>query len=146
MRFTLYTDYALRVLMYLGLKGEELSTIREIAERYGVSENHLMKVVHQLGKNGFITTIRGRQGGMKLAHKPKDINIGDVVRTCEEDMRVVECFDAKTNTCPIADVCSLAGMVDDALAAFMKVLDKKTLADILKTSPGIPATLGISAT
>lgn len=142
MRFTRYTDYALRVLMYLGLKGDELSTIKEIAGSYGISENHLMKVVHQLGKQGFIVTTRGRQGGMTLARNPQDINIGDVVRKCEDDMRVVECFDPVTNTCPIADTCGLAGMVDEALSAFMAVLDKKTLADILKNSPGIAPVLG----
>ncbi len=144
MRFTRYTDYALRVLMYLGLKGEELSTIKEIAERYGISENHLMKVVHNLGREGFIETIRGRQGGMRLARPPKDINVGDVVRKCEDDLRLVECFDPVTNTCPISDVCGLAGMIDEALAAFMKVLDKKTLADILKTSPGMAPILKLA--
>lgn len=144
MRFTRYTDYALRVLMYLGLKGEELSTIKEIAERYGISENHLMKVVHNLGREGFIETIRGRQGGIRLARPSKEINIGDVVRKCEDDLRLVECFDPTTNTCPIADVCGLAGMIDEARAAFMKVLDRKTLADILKTSPGMAPILKLA--
>ena len=144
MRFTRYTDYALRVLMYLGLKGEELSTIKEIAARYGISENHLMKVVHNLGREGFIETTRGRQGGIRLARAPKEINVGDVVRKCEDDLRLVECFDPKTNSCPIADVCGLAGMIDEALAAFLKVLDKKTLADVLKTSPGIAPILELT--
>ncbi len=144
MRFTRYTDYALRVLMYLGLKGDELSTIKEIAERYGISDNHLMKVVHNLGREGFIETIRGRQGGMRLARPPKDISVGDVVRKCEDDLRLVECFDPETNSCPIADVCGLAGMIDEALTAFMKVLDKKTLADVLKSSPGISPILELA--
>jgi len=137
MRLTLFTDYALRVLMYLGLKQDELATIREIAERYRISENHLMKVAHQLSKDGFVATVRGRQGGLMLARAPKDINIGDVVRRYEDDLRLVECFDRRTNTCPIAGACSLTGIINDALAAFLKTLDRKTLADVLKTSPAI---------
>ncbi len=141
MRFTRYTDYALRVLMYLGRKGEDLSTIKEIAARYGISENHLMKVVHQLGRHGYITTIRGRQGGMRLAAAPDKINIGEVVRATEDDLRIVECFDDQTNTCPITKVCGLAGMIDEALAAFLAVLDQKTLADVLGKSVGLGAAL-----
>lgn len=144
MRFTRYTDYALRVLMYLGRKGEDLSTIKEIAARYGISENHLMKVVHQLGRSGYITTIRGRQGGMRLAAAPGAINIGQVVRICEDDLRIVECFDDTTNTCPISQVCGLAGMMDEALAAFLAVLDKKTLADVLGKSPGLGKILNLA--
>lgn len=143
MRLTLFTDYALRVLMYLGLKRGELATIREIAERYRISENHLMKVVHQLGKDGFVDTIRGRQGGLMLARAPKEINIGDVVRRYEDDLRLVECFDRKTNTCPIAGACSLTGVIGDALAAFLKVLDRKTLADVLISSPAVGPKLGM---
>jgi len=143
MHFTRYTDYALRVLMYLGFKGDDLATIAEIAERYDISENHLMKVVHQLGKHGYITTIRGRQGGLTLAKAPKQINIGEVVRVCEDDLKLVECFDPETNTCPIAEICGLSSLIGEALAAFLKVLDRKTLADILKTSPGIASVLDI---
>jgi Rrf2 family nitric oxide-sensitive transcriptional repressor len=144
MRLTQYTDYSLRVLMYLGLKGDKLATINEIADRYGISENHLMKVVHQLGREGFVHTVRGRNGGMRLAVAPKDINIGDVVRKCEDDLRIVECFDAKTSTCPISNVCGLAGLLDDALEAFLTTLDKKTLADILKASPMIAPVLQLA--
>jgi len=144
MRLTQYTDYSLRVLMYLGLKQDELSTIKEIAARYSISENHLMKVVHQLGKHGFVETLRGRNGGMRLARAPQHINVGDVVRKCEDDMRVVECFNAKTNTCPIVDVCGLAGVVNEALDAMLAVFDKKTLADVLKKSRGIGPVLGLT--
>lgn len=144
MRLTQYTDYSLRVLMYLGIKQGELATIKEIAARYRISENHLMKVVHQLGRHGFIRTVRGRNGGIQLAAQPKEINIGDVVRKCEEDLRVVECFDAKTNTCPISGVCGLACMIDEALNAMLAVLDSKTLADVLKKSPRAGATLGLT--
>lgn len=144
MRLTLYTDYTLRVLLYLGLKGGELATIREIAERYGISENHLMKVVYNLGKDGYIETVRGRQGGIRLKQAPKDVNIGEVVRCYEEDMRLVECFDEATNACPIAGVCSLAGVIDEALEAFLAVLDRKTLADILRTSPKMAEALDVA--
>ncbi len=137
MRFTRYTDYALRVLMYLGRKGEGLSTIKEIAARYGISENHLMKVVHQLGRDGYITTVRGRQGGMRLAAAPEDICIGAVVRSTEDDLRIVECFHDETNACPITGVCGLSGMIDEALAAFLAVLDQKSLADVLDRSRGL---------
>lgn len=132
MRLTRYTDYALRTLMYLGLKSDgELATISEIAVRYGISENHLMKVVHRLGLFGFVTTVRGRQGGVALARDPAEINIGDVVRRCEDDLRLVECFDVQTNTCPIAQVCALQAVLGQALAAFLDVLDQHTLADLL---------------
>ncbi len=141
MRFTRYTDYALRVLMYLGRKGEELSTIKEIASRYGISENHLMKVVHQLGRHGYITTIRGRQGGMRLAAAPENINIGEVVRATEDDLNIVECFDGTRNDCPITGVCGLTSMIGEALQAFLAVLDQKSLADVLGKSPGLGAAL-----
>ena len=132
MRLTRQTDYALRVLMFLGLKkGDGLSTIREIAERYGISENHLMKVVHRLGQEGLIETIRGRQGGVRLAVPPERIRLGDIVRRFEEDMRIVECFDPVTNTCAIAPVCTLSGILSEALKGFMAVLDRHTLADLL---------------
>ena len=138
MRFTRYTDYALRVLMYLGLKPEdELATIREIAESYDISENHLMKVAHRLGQNGYIVTVRGRQGGLRLAKAPAAINLGDVVRHCEDDLRIVECFDPDTNTCPIAGVCALPAVLDEALAAFLAVLDGYTLADLMVPRGGL---------
>ena len=132
MRLTRYTDYSLRVLTYLGLRpAGELSTIKEIATRYGISENHLMKVVHQLGQMGYIRTVRGRQGGMALAQAPEAINLGDLVRRCEDDMRLVECFDLETNTCRIAGACALPSILDEALDAFLTVLDRHTLADLL---------------
>lgn len=137
-RFTRYTDYALRVLMFLGLKPVgELSTIREIATSFGISENHLMKVVTRLGQIGVVETIRGRQGGIRLALPPERILIGDTVRQCEDDMRVVECFDPATNTCPIASVCALPAILDEALGAFMAVLDRYTLADLLQPRSGL---------
>ncbi len=142
MRFTRHTDYALRVLMFLGLKPQgDLATIKEISDRYAISENHLMKVVHRLGQNGLIETVRGRQGGIRLARAPGEIGIGDVVRRCEEDLRLVECFDPTTNTCRIAAVCVLPMVLDEALAAFFAVLDRFTLADLLNSRQDLASVL-----
>src|SRR3546814_353363 len=94
MRLTLYTDYSLRVLMYLGLNRDGLATITEVAERYGISRNHLMKIVHQLGLLGYIETVRGKGGGIRFARSPGEINLGEVIRRTEEDMALVQCFDS----------------------------------------------------
>jgi len=133
MRLTLHTDYALRVLLYLGLNQSRRVSIREIAERYGISENHLVKIVHRLGQGGFVTTMRGRGGGLVLARAPAEINIGDLVRFTEEDMALVACFQTG-QSCVLTGVCRLQGLLGDALGAFMAVLDSRTLADLL-TSP-----------
>lgn len=132
MQLTLYTDYSLRVLLYLGLRPNQLCTISEIAEAYGISRNHLVKVVHNLGMLGWIDTARGRGGGMALSRSASQINIGAVVRQTEPGFMLVECFDMKTNTCPIAAVCALKGALQEAQAAFLHVLDNYTLADVLK--------------
>lgn len=132
MRLTLYTDYALRVLIYLAAKeNDELSSIREISDIYGISKNHLMKIIYKLGRMGVIETIRGRNGGIRLAMKPKDINIGEVVRQTEEDFRLVECFDPENNLCVISPVCGLRHLLNNALAAYLAVLDQYTLADLV---------------
>lgn len=144
MRFTRYTDYSFRVLMYLAIRPEgELSTIKEIADRYAISENHLMKVVHQLGRHGFVTTVRGRQGGLALAQSPAEINLGAVVRLCEDDLNIVECFDQQKNNCVIAPACALAGVVSEALEAFLAVFDRHTLADILVPRNELAALLAL---
>ncbi|MEJ9150767.1 Rrf2 family transcriptional regulator [Bacillus smithii] len=132
MRLTSYTDYALRVLIFLAAKdNDELSSIREISEVYGISKNHLMKIIYGLGKMGIIETIRGRNGGIRLAMKPKDINIGEVVRQTEEDFRLVECFDPENNLCVISPVCGLRHILNHALATYLAVLDQYTLADLV---------------
>lgn len=132
MRLTLYTDYSLRVLIYLGVKGnKELTTIQEIADNYNISKNHLMKVTYDLGQLGLIETIRGRGGGIRLQVDPKDINIGKLVRHTEEDFHIVECFDRENNTCKISLACQLKHVLNEALQAYLKVLDQYTLADFL---------------
>ncbi len=128
MRLTTYTDYGLRTLTYLALHPGG-STVREIAEVYGISRNHLVKVVHQLVQEGFVDAARGRSGGIRLAHPPKDIVVGDVVRRMEDDMRLVECFDT-AGSCAIQPACVLKSALREALESFLRVLDSYTLADL----------------
>ena len=130
MHITRYTDYSLRVLIYLAVQGDELATIQQIADSYEISKNHLMKVVHQLNKKGYIETVRGKKGGMRLQMAPGDINVGTLVRETEQDLSVVECF-ASGDACRITPVCGLKSMFGEALAAFLEVLDRYTLADII---------------
>lgn len=130
MRLTFYSDYALRVLMYLAINREALSTIQEIADHYGISKNHLMKVTYELGLAGYIDTVRGRGGGVRLAKAPDQIGIGDVIRSTEEDFRLVECFDPETDQCVISGRCKLARILDEALDNYLKTLDRYTLADL----------------
>lgn len=131
MRLTQLSDYSLRVLMYLGARPERLATIQEIAGAYGISENHLMKVVHRLAQNGFVETVRGRGGGLRLKGGAAEIRLGAVVRAVEEDFRLVECF-GSGDTCRITDVCRLKRILHQALGAFLESLDAWTLADLVK--------------
>ena len=132
MRLTRYSDYSLRVLLYLAAyEGEQLANIKQIAEAYGISKNHLMKITYNLGKMGYIETVRGRSGGLKLAKSPCEINIGEIVRKTEEDFYLVECFEEKGNGCVITPVCTLKHILNNALQQFLKELDKYTLEDLL---------------
>lgn len=130
MRLTTLTDYALRLMMYLAQRPERLCTIAEVAGSYGVSEAHMMKVTHQLGLAGWIETVRGKGGGMRLAHAPKDIGLGAVVRSVEPDFFMVECF-STGNACVLSGNCKLTTVIEQALQDFMATLDAKSLADIL---------------
>ncbi len=130
MHITLHTDYALRVLIYLASNDERLPTIQEISERFDISRSHLMKVVNQLIRNGFVEGIRGKGGGLRLARPPAGIGIGDVVRKMETDLSLVECF-TDTSRCLLTSSCMLRGVLDDALEAFFASLDKVTLAQLL---------------
>lgn len=135
MRLTLYTDYSLRVLLYLAFKKDETVTITELADFYKVSRNHLVKVVHNLGLKGFITTTRGKNGGMRLARAAEDIVIGDVVRAMEPDFDLLECFNPSTDQCVITNACTLKNVLFDAKNNFLKQLDRYTVADAIKTPP-----------
>ncbi len=134
MRLTLYTDYSLRVLLYLAGKEGELVTISDLADFYKISRNHLVKVVHNLGLNGHILTTRGRNGGLRLARPAKEIFIGDVVRSTEPDLDLLECFNSATDQCVITRSCSLKSVLFKARADFMGVLDQYSLADLSKAS------------
>lgn len=145
MRLTRYTDYSLRTLMYLGLHEPRQSSIAEIASAYGISESHLTKVVHQLGRAGLIRTTRGRGGGLRLGKPAAEIIVGSVVRQTEEDLALVECF--ATEACAITAPCRLRRVLGEALAAFLGVLDRYTLADLLGdgSGPEIAKLLGIAS-
>ena len=134
MRLTAMTDYALRLLMYVAQRPDRLCTIAEIAQVHGISEAHLMKVTHQLGLQGWIETVRGRGGGLRLARRPEDINLGALVRGVEPNFRLVDCFGADS-TCTLTGRCGLAGLLDGALQRFLAHLDAFTLADALQTTP-----------
>lgn len=143
MQLTLYTDYSLRALIFLGLRPERQATISEIAESYGVSRNHLVKVVHNLAGMGYINTSRGRGGGLLLAKPIADINVGEVVRRTEPNFDLVECFDKECNTCPIAPGCVLIKGLKAARSAFLNVLDQFTLADVVANSEQLATLLNI---
>lgn len=131
MQFTHFTDYSLRTLIYLGARQDALATISEIADEYGISQSHLTKVVHQLANRGYIQTIRGKGGGMRLARLPQLIIIGDVVRDMEENINLVECFNAKNQSCPLLPACTLKSVLAEARRNFFDTLDRYTLADLL---------------
>jgi Rrf2 family nitric oxide-sensitive transcriptional repressor len=120
MRLTTFSDYTLRVLMYLGVRRDELVTIGEIAAAYGISENHLMKVVHFLARQGYVETVRGKGGGLRLAMAPEDIGVGEVVRGTEESLALVECFDAEQSQCNIAPACLLKGVFKKASGRLLR--------------------------
>lgn len=130
MRLTSYTNYALRILMVATMRGGELVTVQEVAESFGVSKAHLVKCVHQLGLWGYLENVRGRNGGFRLAKDPAKITVGEIIRKTEEDLDLVECFDAVTNTCPLIGICKLGKLFKQACRAFLDVLDGVTLADI----------------
>ncbi len=131
MRLNVQTDYALRVLMMLTVQGDRLVTIQEISERFAISKNHLMKVAQALGHLGYIETVRGRAGGLRLAKEPARIRLGEVVWNMEGDFALVECFPPRQNACPISGACRLTGVLAKATTAFLDVLDHYSLEDLV---------------
>jgi len=132
MKLTTFTDYSLRVLIYLAAEPDRRATIAEITAAFDISEHHLTKVVHFLGKHGWIETVRGKGGGMVLARPAAQINIGKVVRDTEGAALPAECFAAEESRCAIVPVCRLKHVLADAVKAFYGVLDQHTLADIAR--------------
>ncbi len=131
MQINQFTNFAIRILMYCALSDGRIARTSEIARAYGVSENHLTKVAQQLAASGYLRTVRGRGGGLRLAMAPEDIVIGEVVRRTEGSLRLVECFEPATNTCPLASACRLERALHRALDAFFLLLDGYTLADLV---------------
>lgn len=138
MRLTRYTDYAMRVLLHLAARGDGLASIGDIARLYDISQNHLMKVVQDLGKAGFVRTVRGRGGGIALARPADQIVIGQVVRQTEDGFQLVDC-----GSCLIAPACTLPRVLNEATAAFIAVLDKYTVADLLDKRSQMRTLFGI---
>ncbi len=131
MKITNYSDYSLRVLMYLGVSGDSLATIAEIAEKHDISRNHMVKIVHHLGQLGYVKTVRGKSGGICLGMPAEKIVVGKVVRQTESNLELVECFGAE-NTCIHSPGCVLKKALKEALQAFLSTLDSYTLADLIK--------------
>ena len=130
MKLTTFTDYSLRVLIYLAQAPGGRATIGEIARAFRISEHHLVKVVHFLGRHGLLQNSRGRKGGLRLARAPGEINVGAVVRLTEADDLPAECFDAKTNTCVLAEGCGLQRALGEAVASFYGTLERYSVADL----------------
>lgn len=141
MRLTVYTDYSLRVLMYVALNPGRRPTIGEIASSYGISRNHVMKVVYELGVAGYLETVRGQNGGMRLAKDPNAIVLGDVVRRTEPDLALVPCFDPVNAACVITPACKLRRALQEARSAFLAVLDNYSLADLTENRDALDALL-----
>jgi Rrf2 family nitric oxide-sensitive transcriptional repressor len=131
MKLTVFTDYSLRVLIYLAVQPGRRATVAEIAAAYGIKQNHLTKVVHFLGRHGWLATVRGKGGGLELARPAREIAIGELVRQTEGQDLPAECFDMASNTCPIARICRLKGVLHEATAAFHAVLDQYSLVDLV---------------
>ena len=143
MRLTRFTDYSLRVLIYLGLQPDRLVTIRCISDSYGISRNHLMKVVSLLTRMGYLKAQRGPGGGIRLAREPHQINLADVIRDTEEDLVMVECFD-EDGHCIITPVCKLQNIIGQALKAYLDTLESHTLQDLLQPRKELSDLLEIS--
>ncbi|MEI6558056.1 MAG: Rrf2 family transcriptional regulator [Rhodospirillaceae bacterium] len=144
MRLTQFSNYAIRTLIYAGLKGHHPSGVPEISRAYGISQNHLNKVAAELCHLGYLQMTRGRTGGVQLGMAPEMIRIGDVIRHTESTVSFVECFDPETNTCPLRAECKFRIALQSALGAFFAELDRHTLADFIEDSEKLGACLGVT--
>lgn len=129
MHLTTFTDYGLRTLMYLAAEPDKLCSVREVAEHYDISRNHLVKVVHKLSQLGYVASTKEKGGGIRLARDPGDLYLGDLISSLEPNMNVVECFSEETNTCKVSSSCQLKYFLGDANQAFIRSLNSHTLAD-----------------
>jgi Rrf2 family transcriptional regulator, nitric oxide-sensitive transcriptional repressor len=148
MRLTDYTDYSLRVLLYLAVRGAGLSTIQDISQAYGISRNHLMKVVQQLGERGWVETVRGRNGGLRLAERSRALTVGEVVRATETDFALVGCLPdqhGERRACVITPHCRLRGALQAANHAFLAELDRFTIGEVAQPHAPLAALLGLSS-
>lgn len=145
MRLTTHTDYSLRLLIFLGLRPGTPVTIAEVADAYTISPSHLAKVAQSLTKLGFVQTVRGRHGGLRLALPPEAINLGDLVRAIEPDWRLVECFEPAGNACALTPACRLKGVLQQAMGGFFGVLDGVRLSDLLENRLHMQALLRIES-
>ena len=145
MRLTRYTDYALRLLMYLAVKQDGLATVAEVADSYGISKNHMMKVAHQLGVAGYVEAVRGCSGGLRLARPAEEISVGEVVRRTEQDMILVPCLQEGDTSCVIRPCCMLKSALAQAASAFLVVLDGYSLGDLVQPRGALTKLLAIDA-
>lgn len=144
MQLKKYTDYALRVLIFTGMRSsEDLVSVQDISETFAISQHHLRKIVFDLNKKGLIETVRGRYGGIRLAQAPEKINVGTIVRDLEQDFHLLECFDKETNHCILSPACKLKHALHEALEAFFKVLDQYTLADLIVNEEALLELMGL---
>jgi Rrf2 family nitric oxide-sensitive transcriptional repressor len=141
MKLTQYSDLGLRLLMYLALRNGESVTIQEVSDRFAVSKNHMVKISHQLTKAGLVESIRGRNGGVRLALPAEDINVEQALRATEDNFDLVECFSPTHNRCVISGVCKLSGVLDSARAAFFDVLKQVSLAELVTNSKALEKSL-----
>lgn len=131
MQLTNFTDYGLRTLMYVAARSENTVSVKEIAEHYGISRNHLVKIVHRLAQLGYIKTAKGKGGGIKIANNMEKLRLGDLIKELEPNMTIVECFDPENNTCRITDACQLKHYLFEATQNFISTMNKYTLADTI---------------
>lgn len=144
MQLKKYTDYALRVLIFTATKNEgELASIKEISATFSISQNHLGKIVFELNKKGYLETIRGRNGGIRLAKPPEEMNVGEIVRQFEDDFMIMECFDKNNNQCVLTPACHLKHALNEAVQAFLQVLDTYTVKDLVSNEGQLKKLMGI---
>ncbi len=141
MELSRFTDYSLRTLIYAGIHSDRIITVPEVAQAYGLSQNHLVKIANKLGKSGFLEVVRGRNGGFRLGMSPEKINLGEIVRTCE-NLAIVECLAADGGSCPINGACKLKGIVKEARDAFLETFDRYTLSDLIRSKRALLKNLG----